>query len=79
MNVNVHVGVLVVIGIALAYVVSAVAPHMDAANAMLPVYSVIALFFTGILIRRQDMPDAWRYVPCTLPEAKYTSNIPCRL
>eukprot|EP00958_Prasinococcus_capsulatus_P026106 scaffold4595_cov415-Prasinococcus_capsulatus_cf.AAC.4 len=53
-------------GIALAYLVSAVAPHMDAANALLPTYSVIMLFFTGILIRRQDIPPAWRWYSYTL-------------
>ena len=37
-------------GIALAYQVASVAPTMDAANTLLPVYSVTALFFSGILL-----------------------------
>lgn len=53
-------------GIALAYVVSAVAPNMDAANTLLPVYNVVALFFGGILMRRDDMPDGWRWYSHTL-------------
>ena len=53
-------------GIALAYQVASVAPTMDAANTLLPVYSVTALFFSGILLRRQDIPPAFRWYSWTV-------------
>ena len=53
-------------GIALAYVCASVAPNMDAANTLLPVYNVIQLLFSGMLIRRADMPSGWEWYSHTL-------------
>ena len=53
-------------GIALAYVCASVAPNMDAANTLLPVYNVIQLLFSGMLIRRADMPAGWEWYSHTL-------------
>ena len=36
------------VGIVLAYAVAAVAPNMDAANAMLPTYVTTCLYFGGL-------------------------------
>lgn len=53
-------------GIALAYVCAAVAPNMDAANTLLPVYNVVQLLFSGIIIRVASMPKAWAWYRHTL-------------
>jgi len=39
---------------------------MDAANTLLPVYNVIQLLFSGMLIRRADMPSGWEWYSHTL-------------
>eukprot|EP00210_Caulerpa_lentillifera_P002676 g2556.t1 len=46
-------------GIALAYLIGALSPNMDVANAAVPAYVVTLVFFTGLLIRFDDMPDYW--------------------
>lgn len=48
-------------GIVLAYLVAAIAPNMDAANAILPTYVVTLLFFAGFLFRYDDMPPWWKW------------------
>ena len=48
-------------GVVLAYLVSAVSPNMEAANAILPTYVVTLLFFAGWLIRREDIPAYWSW------------------
>ena len=48
-------------GVVLAYLVSAVSPNMEAANAILPTYVVTLLFFAGWLIRRDDIPVYWSW------------------
>ena len=48
-------------GVVLAYLVSAVSPNMEAANAILPTYVVTLLFFAGWLIRRDDIPAYWSW------------------
>lgn len=48
-------------GIMLAYFVSAIAPNMDAANAILPTYVTALLFFGGLIINFQDMPVWWKW------------------
>lgn len=53
-------------GIALAYVCASLAPNMDAANTMLPVYNTCQLLFSGLLIRRKDIAPGWAWWPHTL-------------
>ena len=48
-------------GVVLAYLVSAVSPNMEAANAILSTYVVTLLFFAGWLIRRDDIPAYWSW------------------
>jgi ATP-binding cassette subfamily G (WHITE) protein 2 len=48
-------------GIMLAYFVAAIAPNMDAANAILPTYVTALLFFGGLIINFQDMPVWWKW------------------
>ena len=40
----------------LAYLVGALSPNMDVANAALPAYVVVLLFFKGLLILDSSMP-----------------------
>ncbi len=44
---------------ALAYTVAACSPNMDVANAALPTYCIMLLFFEGFLIRQPSMPVYW--------------------
>ena len=53
-------------GIALAYVCAAAAPDMDSANTLLPIYNVVQLLFSGIIIRVQSMPKGWAWYRHTL-------------
>ena len=53
-------------GIALAYVCSAVAPDIDSANTLLPVYNVVQLLFSGLIIRPESMPKGWAWYRHTL-------------
>jgi ATP-binding cassette, subfamily G (WHITE), member 2 len=46
-------------GIVLAYLVAALSPNMDVANAALPAYVVTLLFFAGQLITYSSMPPWW--------------------
>ena len=46
---------------ALGYFIGAVAPNMDVANAALPAYVTVLLFFVGLLLRNQDQPVYWRW------------------
>ena len=48
-------------GVILAYLISALSPNMEAANALLPTYVVTLLFFSGFLIRPDDTPVYWRW------------------
>jgi hypothetical protein len=48
-------------GIALAYLVAALSPNMDVANAALPAYVVTLLFFAGQLITFGVMPNYWSW------------------
>lgn len=41
--------------------VAALSPNMDVANAALPLYVTMLLFFGGQLIRFVDMPVYWRW------------------
>eukprot|EP00210_Caulerpa_lentillifera_P004875 g4653.t1 len=44
-------------GIAIAYAIAAVAPNLDAANAMLPAYASTLIMFSGFMIRLDDIPN----------------------
>ncbi len=44
---------------ALAYFVAACSSSMGVANAVVPTYLSTLLFFTGFVIRRQNIPDYW--------------------
>ena len=48
-------------GVVLAYLISALSPNMEAANAILPTYVVTLLFFAGFLIRPADTPEYWKW------------------
>ena len=45
----------------LAYFIAAVSPTLEVANSALPAYVVSLLFFVGLLIRYEDMPDYWSW------------------
>ena len=45
------------VGVALAYCIAAVAPNLDAANAMLPAYASTLILFAGFMIRLDNIPD----------------------
>ena len=49
------------VGVAAGYLVAAASPSMDVANAALPTWACVNLFFVGQLIRFDDMPRAWRW------------------
>jgi ATP-binding cassette, subfamily G (WHITE), member 2 len=46
---------------ALGYFIAAVSPNMDVANAALPAYVTVLLFFVGLLLRPQDQPKYWSW------------------
>ena len=46
---------------ALGYFIAAISPNMDMANAALPAYVTVLLFFVGLLLRNQDQPVYWRW------------------
>jgi ABC-type multidrug transport system ATPase subunit len=53
------------IGIVLAYTVAAIAPNMEAANAMLPAYVTVCMFFGGLFIVFDEIPDGWYWFSFT--------------
>lgn len=52
-------------GIVLAYLVAAIAPNMEAANALLPTYVTTCLYFGGLLIVFDKIPDGWAWYSWT--------------
>ena len=46
-------------GICLAYLVAAIAPNMDAANALLPTYVTICMYFGGLFLIFDRIPIGW--------------------
>lgn len=46
---------------AIGYFIAAISPNMDMANAALPAYVTVLLFFVGLLLRNQDQPIYWRW------------------
>jgi ABC-type multidrug transport system ATPase subunit len=53
------------IGIVLAYVVAAIAPNMEAANALLPAYVTVCMFFGGLFIVFDEIPVGWKWFSYT--------------
>merc|ERR1712070_1037419 len=53
------------IGIVLAYAVAAIAPNMEAANAMLPTYVTICMYFGGLFILFDKIPTGWKWFSYT--------------
>ena len=49
------------VGIVLAYTIAALSPNLDVANAALPTLVVTFLFFAGLLLRWESIPDWWRW------------------
>jgi ABC-type multidrug transport system permease subunit len=45
----------------LAYTIAALSPNMDVANAALPTYVTMLLFFAGCLIRWTNIPNYWKW------------------
>ncbi|KAG7667438.1 hypothetical protein Ndes2526B_g02020 [Nannochloris sp. 'desiccata'] len=56
-----------VVGISSAYFISAMSPSMDVANAAVPIYGVLCMFFSGFLIRIPDMGWWWRWAVWCCP------------
>ena len=48
-------------GICLAYGVAAVVPTMEAANAVLPTYVTMCMYFGGLFLLFDKIPDGWRW------------------
>lgn len=53
------------VGIALAYAVAAVAPNMEAANALLPTYVTTCMYFGGLFLVFDKMPLGWKWYSWT--------------
>ncbi|GFR48683.1 hypothetical protein Agub_g10638 [Astrephomene gubernaculifera] len=49
------------VGIVLAYLIAALSPNMDVANAALPGFVVTLLFFAGQLMTLDSIPDWWQW------------------
>ena len=50
------------VGIALAYFISALSPNIDVANAAVPAFVTVMLFFAGNIIRLSDIPAYWKWL-----------------
>jgi hypothetical protein len=57
--------VTAMIGIVLAYLVAAVAPNMEAANALLPTYVTTCMYFGGLFILFDKIPMGWKWFSYT--------------
>jgi ABC-type multidrug transport system ATPase subunit len=53
------------LGIVLAYAVAAVAPNMEAANALLPTYVTVCMYFGGFFLLFEKIPDGWQWFSYT--------------
>jgi ABC-type multidrug transport system ATPase subunit len=53
------------LGIVLAYAVAAVAPNMEAANALLPTYVTICMYFGGFFLLFEKIPTGWQWFSYT--------------
>jgi ATP-binding cassette subfamily G (WHITE) protein 2 len=52
-------------GICLAYAIAAVAPNMEAANALLPTYVTTCMYFGGLFIIYSKIPAGWYWYSFT--------------
>jgi len=52
-------------GIVLAYAVAAVAPTMEAANALLPTYVTTCMYFGGLFLITDKIPSGWKWYSWT--------------
>lgn len=50
-----------VTGISVSYFITCMSPTMDAANAAVPTFGVLCLFFSGFLIRTESIGWWWRW------------------
>lgn len=48
-------------GLGIAYCIAAIAPNLDAANAMLPAYASTLVLFSGFMIRLDDIPKYYSW------------------
>lgn len=53
------------VGIVLAYAVAAVAPNMEAANALLPTYVTTCMYFGGLFLVFDKIPTGWYWYSWT--------------
>mmetsp|Transcript_15167 Transcript_15167/g.39028 ORF Transcript_15167/g.39028 Transcript_15167/m.39028 type:complete len:620 (-) Transcript_15167:218-2077(-) len=53
------------VGICLAYLVAAIAPNMEAANALLPTYVTTCMYFGGLFLVFDKIPDGWYWYSWT--------------
>jgi len=53
--------VAVCVGVSMAYCVASFVPNLDVGNALVPIYAVTLLFFSGFLISIPDIPPWWRW------------------
>lgn len=53
------------VGITLAYAVAAVAPNMEAANALLPTYVTTCMYFGGLFLVFDKIPTGWYWYSWT--------------
>eukprot|EP00798_Chlamydomonas_sp_ICE-L_P008106 gene8106-1352_t len=59
--------VMLCVGVQVAYLVAAVSPSLDAANALLPAYVTTWLFFGGFLLTFDKMPWYWKWYSYIVP------------
>merc|ERR1719499_1353568 len=53
------------VGIVLAYAVAAVSPNMEAANALLPTYVTTCMYFGGLFLVYDKIPQGWYWYSWT--------------
>lgn len=54
-------------GVVIAYWIAASSPNVEAANAILPTFVTVDIFFAGYIIVYSDIPLGWRWYPWTNP------------
>eukprot|EP00747_Dinoflagellata_sp_TGD_P183521 gnl/TRDRNA2_/TRDRNA2_38445_c0_seq1.p1 gnl/TRDRNA2_/TRDRNA2_38445_c0~~gnl/TRDRNA2_/TRDRNA2_38445_c0_seq1.p1 ORF type:complete len:634 (+),score=111.22 gnl/TRDRNA2_/TRDRNA2_38445_c0_seq1:94-1995(+) len=52
-------------GIVLAYAIAAIAPNMEAANALLPTYVTTCMYFGGLFLMFDKIPSGWKWYSWT--------------
>ena len=64
-------------GICLAYAIAAISPNMEAANALLPTYVTTCMYFGGLFILFDNIPNGWRYVVVPVPVRRSRPTLAC--